>query len=58
MTPDQNTGWQVKVRNLLSQGYGVEDIAIRLKCGVEDIRREVAIYRQEGRIEDIVRGEK
>ncbi len=56
MTPDQNTGWMVKVRTLLGQGFGVEDIAIRLNCRVADVRREVEIYRQEGRIKEIVRG--
>lgn len=56
MTPDQNTGWMVKVRTLLGQGFGVEDISIRLNCSVADVRREVEIYRQEGRIREIVRG--
>ncbi len=56
MTPDQNTGWMVRVRTLLGQGFGVEDIAIKLNCRVADVRREVEIYRQEGRIKEIVRG--
>lgn len=56
MTPDQNTGWMVKVRTLLGQRLGVEDISIRLNCSVADVRREVEIYRQEGRIREIVRG--
>jgi hypothetical protein len=58
MTPDQNTGWMVKVRTLLGRGYGVEDIAIKLECSVADVRREVEIYRHEGRIREIVRGRK
>ena len=56
MTPEQNTGWMVRVRTLLGQGWGVEDIAIKLKCSADDVRREVEIYRQEGRIKEIVRG--
>ena len=56
MTPDQNTGWMVRVRTLLGQSFGVEDIAIKLNCRVADVRREVEIYRQEGRIKEIVRG--
>lgn len=56
MTPHQNTTWMVQVRTLLGQGFGVEDIAIKLECSVADVRREVEIYRQEGRIKEIVRG--
>jgi len=41
---------------LLGQGYGVEDISLKLECSVADVRREVEIYRQEGRIKAIVRG--
>lgn len=58
MTPQQNTTWMVKVRALLSEGFGVEDIAVKLACSVGDVRREVEIYRQEGRITEIVRGKK
>jgi len=56
MTPHQNTAWIVQVRSLLGHGFGVEDIAIKLECSVADVRREVEIYRQEGRIKEIVRG--
>lgn len=56
MTPHQNTTWMVQVRTLLGQGFGVEDIAIELECSVADVRREVEIYLQEGRIKEIVRG--
>ena len=58
MTAQQNTAWMVKVRTLLGTGLGVEDIAVMLKCDAEDVRREVQIYRDEGRIKQIVRGEK
>ena len=56
MTPECNTASMVKVRTLLGKGFGVEDIAIKLECSVADVRREVEIYRQEGRIKEIVRG--
>ena len=56
MTPDQNTAWIAQVRTLLGQGYGVEDISLKLECSVADVRREVEIYRLEGRIKEIVRG--
>ena len=46
----------VQVRELLGQGFGVEDIGLKLKCAASDVRREVEIYRQEGRIKKIVRG--
>lgn len=55
MTAAKNTAWMVRVRQLLSEGFGVEDIAIRLKCSADDVRREIEIYRQEGRLTEIVR---
>lgn len=57
MTAHRNSAWIVSVRELLGQGFGVEDIAVRLGCKAGDVRREVEIYRQEGRIKEIVRGE-
>ena len=39
MTPHQNTAWMVKVGALLGEGFGVEDIAIKLACSVDDVRR-------------------
>lgn len=56
MTAHRNSAWIVSVRELLGQGFGVEDISLKLECSVEDVRREVEIYRQEGRIKEIVRG--
>lgn len=58
MTAQQNTSWMVRVRDLLGQGLGVEDIAIRMGCSADDIRREIEIYRQEGRLTEIVRPKK
>lgn len=56
MTAHRNSAWIVQVRELLGQGYGVEDIAVQMECSADDVRREVEIYRQEGRIKEIVRG--
>lgn len=57
MTGRENSAWQGKVSNLLAQGYGVEDIALRLRCKISDVRQEVEILRGEGKIERIVRRE-
>ena len=46
----RNEGWQAKVRNRLRDGYGVEDIAVMLGCDVGDVRKEVEILRNEGRL--------
>ena len=45
---DGNHKWIAQVRRLLMAGYGVEDIAIRLDCSVEDVRLEVKILREYG----------
>lgn len=46
-----NSQWIGSVNALLREGYGVEDIARRLKCSVEAVRLEVAILREEGLLE-------
>ena len=48
MTAHANDAWQTVVRRLLKEGYGVEDIAIKAKCDVQDVRREVQILREGG----------
>jgi hypothetical protein len=48
MTAQANTMWICRVREALREGYGVEDIAVRERCNVEDVRREVEILRAEG----------
>lgn len=55
--------WGEVVRTLLTAGLGVEDIAVKLsvagvKTTAAEVRREVEIYRHEGRIKEIVRGRK
>ncbi|MGL6209126.1 MAG: hypothetical protein ACRC14_04765 [Paracoccaceae bacterium] len=39
---------------LLRQGYGVEDIAVRLNCTAERVRREVARLRANGKLADVL----
>ena len=53
MTPQQNTTWMVRVRQLLDQGYGTEDIAIKLECDVKHVRNEVQILRETGALKRI-----
>lgn len=45
-TAEMNTQWICHVREALAEGLGVEDIALRLSCAVEDVRREVEILRE------------
>ncbi len=47
-----------RISALLGQGFGSEDIAIRLKCAPELVRREITRLREEGRLRDIVRPKK
>ena len=46
----QNSIWINKVTRLLAEGFGTEDIAVKLKCDIEDVRREVAILRESGHL--------
>ncbi len=48
MTATHNTHWIALVRIKLAAGYGVEDIALHMKSRVDDVRREVAILREQG----------
>ena len=45
---ERNSQWIRRVRGALAEGLGVEDIALRLSCDVEDVRREVSILRENG----------
>ena len=55
MTGARNSQWICRVREHLREGFGVEDIAIRLKCDVEAVRAEVWILREQGDLERIYR---
>ena len=55
MTPESNAMWQDRVKTLLRDGLGVEDIAIRTKTTAENVRREVEILRATGELTEIYR---
>lgn len=48
--------WRASVLELLSDGFGVEDIAIRLHCDPVDVRYEVSRLRGEGVIAQLIGG--
>lgn len=48
MTPRANSQWIGRVRALIREGYGVEDIAVKLGCDVACVRTEIEILRQSG----------
>ena len=54
----QNSQWIHRVRTLLKDGWGVEDIGLMLKCSVDDVRLEVSILRESGELENMYKGEK
>lgn len=45
-----SAAWRGQVSNLLLQGYGVEDIGLRLACSADAVRREVKFLRATGKI--------
>ena len=48
--------WRISARKMLHDGYGVEDVALRLSISVEDVRRFVAALRASGRLSDVLFG--
>ncbi|TNE62194.1 MAG: hypothetical protein EP341_00335 [Sphingomonadales bacterium] len=54
----RNTLWQARVRDLLRQGWGVEDMVNRWGFDETDLRREIEILRESGELEKLyeVRG--
>lgn len=34
--------WKVRVRGLMGEGFGYDDIAVKLNCSAELVRREAA----------------
>jgi hypothetical protein len=49
----KNTAWQTKVRRLLKQGLGVEDMVVHHGMNGDDVREEIRILRKEGELERI-----
>lgn len=56
MTPQQNTMWSARVRSLLKEGYGVENIAVMMDARLDDVQREVEILRNSGELEWMFKG--
>lgn len=54
----RNSNWQAKVKALLAAGYGVEDIALHLKCSADSVRREVQILRDAKELAKMYGGKK
>lgn len=50
----KNSMWICQVREALSDGLGVEDIALKLSCDVEDVRQEVRILRDGRHLNNIL----
>jgi hypothetical protein len=48
------TTWRVQARDMLSDGFGVEDIAVRLSVPVEDVRLLVRALRASGMLADLL----
>jgi hypothetical protein len=40
--------WVTSIAALLRDGFGVEDIAIKLSCHPDQVRKMVAVFRREG----------
>lgn len=53
MTARANSQWIGRVKAMLADGLGVEDIALRLSCDVQAVRDEVSILRQTGVLNDM-----
>ncbi|MGC0225168.1 hypothetical protein [Pseudooceanicola nitratireducens] len=47
----RNSQWQRRVKILLKDGFGVEDIALKTGCTFDTVRSEVAILRASGSLD-------
>lgn len=52
---ERNEIWQLEVNDLLREGFGSEDIAVRLDCNIHHVRAEIRILRDSGELEAIYR---
>lgn len=50
--------WRDQAKELLREGYGVEDISVRLSVDVNDVRQFVDALRASGRLREVVKGRK
>lgn len=49
----KNTMWQAKVRRLLKEGFGVDDMVALHDMDRAEVRREIAILRESGDLRKI-----
>lgn len=54
MSADSNSQWQSRVRSLLKEGLGSEDIAVKLRCDLAAVQREIQILRESGDLKKIL----
>lgn len=54
----KNDAWRGCVVRMMKTGLGYEDIAVKLKCKAEDVRREAKILKEEGELDDLYRARK
>ena len=46
----RNSQFLGRVWSMMREGYGYEDIAVRLQCSLETVRFEAILLRKEGRL--------
>ncbi len=51
----RNEQWQAQVHHAMRDGYGYEDIAVRLDCPLPAVEAERDILRAEGRLDALYR---
>ena len=47
--------WRVKAKLMIAGGYGVEDVSVRLKVPVDQVRKLVSALRASGELDCILR---
>ena len=50
--------WVSEAERLLSEGYGAEDIAVKLNINTDDVRKLVGLLRLSGALQELYRGRK
>ena len=53
-----NAPWVSEAERLLSEGYGAEDIAVKLNINTDDVRKLVGLLRLSGALQELYRGQK
>lgn len=48
--------FSARVAGQMRLGFGVEDIAVKLRCPVAEVRREADLLRRLGTLDDLYRG--